>query len=446
MLPDSWFPSPSAASSAVLGTPAPWTLDALQGIDPVLGFAVVMLIAVLVGEGVQRLAHLPRACGHMLVGALASPLAAHALEGSELSTWKPLIDLAIGALVFELGSRIRPRWLLDNPWLALTCLLDGALAGLAVCATLVYLGAPALSAAMAGAIALSTSPVIALVSAHELQPRGQVTERLLLMAAINSVVAMLAVKAWSVLSAASPGTAGQELLGAVNGGVYVVCGSFLLGAACGWALDRVSRPIRRTTAMPVLQIAFVIVATLLAAHWKLSPLLALLIAGVIARLRMGHSLTVEPHLGTAGAALTVLLFISLGVMSTVEGFWSLWPWVVAIILARLVGKAVAVLAVARPSGLGWRQAAALIVALQPMSSLAVLLTADNFAWFSQLPGADTRVLQSLLIATTLMQLTGPIWVQWSLRNLARECGHEDTGAVSASFASAPAAARNITNH
>jgi len=433
MLPDTWLPSPTVTP----GSPMPWPFDALHAIDPVLGFAVMMLIAVLAGEAVQRLAHLPRACGHLLVGALASPLASYAMQDGGLVTWKPLIDLAIGALVFELGSRIRPRWLVDNPWLALTCLLDSLLTGLVVWATLVFFGAPGLSAAMAGAIALATSPVIALVSAHELKPRGQVTERLLLMAAFNSVVATLAIKAWSVVAAAAPGSAGQGLLAAINGGVYVVCGSFLLGAACGWALDRVSRPIRRTTAMPVLQIAFVIVATLLAAQWKLSPLLALLIAGVIARLRMGLSLTVEPHLGSAGAALTVLLFISLGFISTVDGFWSLWPWALAIVVARLAGKTMAVTALARPSGLGWRQAGALVAGLQPMSSLAVLLTADNFAWFSQLPGADTRVLQALLIATTLMQITGPIWVKWSLKGLARECGHDDTGAIPAANAPPP---------
>ena len=70
----------------------------------------------------------------------------------------------------------------------------------------------------------------------------------------------------------------------------------------------------------------------------------------------------------------------------------------------------------------WTQSAGLLATLQPMSSLAVVLAADNFAWFSQLPGTDASVLQAVLIATSLMQLTGPIWVQWGLRKLARECG------------------------
>ena len=92
----------------------------------------------------------------------------------------------------------------------------------------------------------------------------------------------------------------------------------------------------------------------------------------------------------------------------------------AIILARAVGKGVAVAALAKASGLGWRQAGALTLALQPMSSLAVLLAADTFAWASQLPGMDLAALQALLLATTLMQLTGPLWTAIALQKVARE--------------------------
>ena len=87
--------------------------------------------------------------------------------------------------------------------------------------------------------------------------------------------------------------------------------------------------------MPVLQIALVIIASMLAAQWTLSPLLALLVAGMTARARMEHGLTVEPHLGSAGAVLNVLLFICLGLLFSLEGIGRLWPWVLVIVLARL---------------------------------------------------------------------------------------------------------------
>jgi Kef-type K+ transport system membrane component KefB len=206
--------------------------------------------------------------------------------------------------------------------------------------------------------------------------------------------------------------------------LYVVAGSVLLGAVCGLLLDLLARRIGGAGAMPVLQIALVTIASLLAVQWTLSPLLALLVAGVVARTRMRHGLTVEPQLGSAGAALGVVLFIFLGLLLTLDGLPEVWPWVIAIIAARAFGKGLAVALLARPSGLGWRQSGALAIALQPMSSLAVLLAADTFLWASQMPGMDRTVLQALLAATSVMQLSGPLWTLVGLQQVAREAEGE----------------------
>ncbi len=406
---------PASAASAPL-----WTLDGLRAADPVLGLALLMLVAVLLAETLHRTWRLPRICGHMITGAVAGPVMLRLFEGLDLDPWKPLIDLAIGALLFELGTRIRPRWLLDNRWLALSCLLQALLTGLFVTVVLGWLGAPWLTAAVAGTVAASTSPVIVLAVAHEAQARGQVTERLLMMAAFNAVVAVIGLKVLRIVFASDAGSPAEEFTRASISALRVISGSFLLGVACGFAMDRLSPLVRGTPAMPVLQIALVIIASMLAAQWTLSPLLALLVAGMTARARMKHALTVEPHLGSAGAVLNVLLFICLGLLFTLDGLATLWPWVIVIVLARVAGTAVAIGGLARLSGLSLKQAAGLTLALQPMSSLAVLLAADTFGWSSQLPGTHTPTIQALLLATTLMQVTGPIWTQLSLRHLARE--------------------------
>jgi Kef-type K+ transport system membrane component KefB len=302
--------------------------------------------------------------------------------------------------------------------MALSCLLEGLLAGLAVIFSLMWFGVSALSAAAVGAVAMSTSPVIIMGVMHESKPRGQVSERLLMMTAINSVMSILALKAWRVIAA----TPGHDLSEAALGALWVVAGSIALGALCAVILEKLSPLVRDTPTMPVLQIALVVSASLLAAHWTLSPLLSLLVASVVARNRMMHGLAVEAQFGSAGTALCALLFICLGMLLTLNDLSTLWPWVLVIIGARLLGKAVALIALARPSGLSLRQSVALTLALQPMSSLAVLLAADTFAWSSHLPGVDTDIISALLIATTLMQLTGPLWTTWSLRKLALE-GH-----------------------
>ena len=401
----------------------------LHQLDPVLGLAAVMLIAVVAASTLHRLLKLPRLAGYMLVGALASPLGLGLLRPDDLNGWKPIIDLAIAALVFELGSRLRPRWLIDNPWFAASCVLEGLCAALAVGAVLVWLGAPLLSAVLAATVAASTSPIIVMAAVHELRPRGQVGERLLMMCAINSLLAMLVLKLWPLLAMTGQESLASDAMTWVASALFVICGSFLLGLLGGWLLDRATRLSDQRSSTPVLHIAMVMLGSTLASTWGLSPLLTLLVAGMTARALMGHRLTVEPYLGSAGAALTVLLFISLGVLFTLEGVQMVWPWVIALIAARLVGKGVGVALLARPSGLGWRQAAGLTLALQPMGSLAVLLVADNFRWSEQLPGFDLGVMQALLVAAAVMQLTGPLWLNLALRRVAGECQEETTHAA-----------------
>lgn len=387
-------------------------------IDPVLGVALVTLLAVVAAGVLQHRLRLPRPVGYMLVGALAGPLGFDLIDRGNLGGWKPLVDLAIATLVFELGSRLRPRWLVDNPWLAASCLLEGLLATLAVGGLMAALGAPPLSAVLAGLVAGSSSPIISMASVHELRPHGQVSERMLMMCAINSLVAMLALKLWPLFAIAGSGL-GDALTWTASA-VYVLCGSFLLGLAAGWLLDRGARFHGHRATMPVLQIALVLLTATLASGWGLSPLLTLLVAGMTARARMRHRLTVEPYLGSAGAVLNVLLFIAIGLLFHVSNLRETWPWVLGLVCARLAGKGLGIALLARPSGLSWRQALALALALQPMGSLVVLLVADNFGWATQLPGVDARVMQTMLAATALLQLTGPLWQQLALRRVAGE--------------------------
>ena len=54
----------------------------------------------------------------------------------------------------------------------------------------------------------------------------------------------------------------------------------------------------------------------------------------------------------------------------------------------------------------------------------LVLWADNFRWSEQLPGFDLGVMQALLVAAALMQLTGPLWLNLGLRRVAGECQEE----------------------
>ncbi|MBL0720785.1 cation:proton antiporter [Piscinibacter sp. Jin2] len=423
-----WPASAAGGLDAAVAVPAEaarWTLDTLRDLDPVLGLAGLVIVAVLAGDLVQRLLKLPRLLGWMAIGLLAGPPALRLMAPADLDPWKPLIDLAMGVLLFELGSRLRPRWLIDNPGLALQIGASALAAGGLVGLSLVALGAPAGASALVAAVAMSSSPLIAMALLHASQPRGQVTERLLMASAFSSVLAVLAVQALTVLAPPLVGGAGATAaesgwLPALLRAGMVLSGSVMLGLAAALALDALTRPVRDAGTHAVLQLAMLVVAALLAGGWKFSPMLTLLVLGMAARARMGHRLSVAPQLGSAGAALGVLLFVSLGLLSTLDGLATVWPWVLAIVLARALGLSLGVLGTARLSGLGWRQAGALALALQSMTPTALLLGLGSYAWTLGRDEAEQALWQALMIATTLMQLLGPVLGRFALAQVAGE--------------------------
>lgn len=410
----------AGAAAPALAPAALWTLERWRHADPVMGLALLMLVALFAGEAVHRLTRLPRAIGPMLVGALASPAALRLVDLDDIEPWKPLLDLAVGVLLFELGTRLQPRWLAHNPWLTLKSFGEALLAGALVALTLTWMGAPGASAVLAGIVAMSTSPVITLNGVTELSARGQVTERLLTLCAVNSVLAVLGLKVWGVVATSFATTGANPWSSVLAEALYALCGSFLLGAIAGLLVERLSRMLSNPPSRALLQLGIVVLSALLAAQYGLSALLALLVAGVVARSRMGHTLQVEPQFGLMGSALTLLLFLSIGLLATLHGPGALVPWVVAIVAARAIGKALAVMLLARPSGLGWRQSAGLALALQPASGLAVLSVGASFAWPIGWATPDAQVFEALLIAIGLLQVAGPAFTHWGLRLIARE--------------------------
>ena len=126
---------------------------------------------------------------------MCSPAPRSGPQGSGLLTdnmlfdLRLLVDLSVGLIVFELGFRLDFKWLQRNRWLFVTAIAESLFCFWAIFATLVYFDFRPLLAAMAAAIGTATSPAVVMLVAHDLRAQGQITERLLLFTAVNSVFA-----------------------------------------------------------------------------------------------------------------------------------------------------------------------------------------------------------------------------------------------------------------
>lgn len=385
-------------------------LPDLRGIGATLPWTAFMLLAaVLAGEAVQRWLRLPRLLGWSAVGAVLGPHVLGLLDRGALDAMLPLLDLALGVVLFELGQRVDPGWLRRNPWLLGTSVLESAFAFAAMCGVLLVLGAPPLVAAAAAAIGISTAPAVTLTLVRDLRAQGQVTERLLMLSALNTVYAVVAV---GVLLSWLAREHAHHWQAAVLHPLYLIFGSLAAAAVFAAATLGLLRLLgRRHDAQFFCILALVATAVWAADALKLSMALMLLGYGVAIRILDRDRMFVALSFGRVGGILLILLFavtaarVDLGVLATgaVAGG--------VLVAARVAGKALGVFALAPASGLPLRKASLLALALTPMSGVALVLLHDTTRLYPQLGPSLAAI---VIAAVAILELLGPLLAQFAL--------------------------------
>jgi Kef-type K+ transport system membrane component KefB len=378
-------------------------------VSPALWLALSLVVAVLVGEALVRYAKLPRIVGYIGIGLLLGPGGMGLIPQLPDAEWRLVVDLALGILLFELGSRVNLRWLKANPWLAGTSLLEAGACFFAVLLLLVWVDVPPVTAFVAAAISIATSPAIVVRIVTESRAQGQVTDRLLLMTALNCIYAVILHK---IAVAFMHGESGTDLVHSILAPLYLISGSALLAWLFGITFERIHHYVgRHEETFSFVLFGMIAFATIMASTLKLSPILVLLAAGLITRYQRQRPRSFPPHFGSAGAVLVVLMFIANGLAADLSGL-RYGLLVLLLIAVRGAAKLLSVLVLGHYSGIGIRQTVALGISLVPMSSVALLLTLDTSMMFPAFGSGMGLVLMSCIV---ILELAGPIVVQKALK-------------------------------
>jgi Kef-type K+ transport system membrane component KefB len=370
----------------------------------------VLLVAGMIGGEVARTLRLPRIIGYVVIGFILAPFAEVMGLRVLIDEARIFVNLALGLVLFDLGRRLDLQWMKRDWTLAVTGLAESVLSFGAVFAVLLAFRFPPVEAAIAAAIAMTTSPAVLLLMVHETRAEGQVTERALNLVALNGLLASI-LTTMMVASAHIAERIDVEL--AILHPLYLFFGSLALGGAMAWLQRAIARSVEKTKDVHfTLIVGMVICAVGLATLLKLPVILALLAFGVFSRNDdRGYDL-LNVNLAPMGRLLYIVLFVITGASLPLASLATA-GWIgLAVVVARAAGKFVGVLAVAPLGGLRMRQSIGLGCCLLPMSSLALLMSHDIARIFPQF-GADLGAV--FLAAILVMELLGPLAVQWGLR-------------------------------
>jgi len=380
-------------------------------VSHLMAFGLLLALGVLAGEAVRRYLALPRIMGYVLAGALLGPQASGLLDGDALFELRLVVDLSIGLVVFELGSRLDFEWLRRNQWLFPAALAEALLCFLAIYAGLWYFGFAPLLCATAAAIGTATSPAVVLLVSKDLQSEGQVTERMILFTAVNTVFAYM------VLALLLPFLHLEHKADwrtAVLHPLYVFAGAALSGWMASVLLRLLARWVGKDRERQFILIASVVVIAIGLAHsLKLSVAVTLVTLGMLARnLDRGHAL-LPVDLGRGGQLFVVMLFVLTGASLEFAAFEAAaLGAVAAFVILRFLGKALGLLIFGRLTGIPPGGAGLLAVSLLPMSGVAVVMVRDTVSLY---PEFGRQLGAIVLSAVVVLELVGPLATQFALR-------------------------------
>ncbi len=373
-----------------------------------IAWPLVMLLAWFVGEYAYEAWHLPRVTSYVAVGLLGGLVNLPGLT-TDIAGLPFLANVALSLVLFELGYRIHLRWFRHNPWVLVLGLVESLVTFGVIYWVCGWFGFATDLRLIIAALSVSASPAGIVRVANELRSAGQVTERVLHMCAINcmvSVVLLNLVVGYWYLS-----TSG-DLVTAAFGSIHVVGTSVavggLLGVVVPWLLRQRSTPERGVTAVFALT---VLLLTTAAYGLKLSPLLASLTFGIVARERRVHLTNAQRDFGTAGDMLSIFLFVYIASLLDWADVGAGMALGLLLILVRTVSKVGCNLAAARLSGITERKGLLTGLALTPMSAFTILLL-EQSRLYGFAPAA--QVLSIMAGMLLLQELLGPVVTQRAL--------------------------------
>jgi Kef-type K+ transport system membrane component KefB len=373
-----------------------------------VAWPLVLLLAWFLAELLFERWHIPRVTSYVAVGLIGGLVNLPGLT-TDVPGLPFLANVALSLVLFELGYRINLRWFRHNPWMLALGVVESIVTFVAIYWVSGWFDLPVDHRLIIAALSISASPAGVVRVANELRSAGQVTERVLHLCAINCILSVVALKL--VVGYWYLSTSG-DLVMAAFGSMYVVATSVAIGALLGVAVPWLLR--QRNTHERGVTVVFALAVLLLttaAYGLKLSPLLAALSFGIVARERRVHLTNAQRDFGTAGDLLSVFLFVYIASLLNWADVGAGMLMGLLLIAVRTASKVGCNLVAARLSGITERKGLLTGLALTPMSAFAILLL-EQSRLYGFAPAVE--VLSAMAGMMVVQELLGPVVTQRAL--------------------------------
>lgn len=374
-------------------------------------FGVLLAFGVLGGVLAARARWLPSITGFMVLGLAIGPSGLGLLSQEALGGARVLVDIALGLILFRLGTSLHPVKAVRNRPLLITALAESAATFAVILGLLLLVGSPAVVAVLAAAIAVSSSPAVLIHVAAELRAEGPTIDRAEALVAANNVLSFLLFSmALPIAMIGQQFDIGTSLLLPA----YQVTGAVIVAVAVAWLVTSIARLTRdgEEHFRFALVVGAVMLTLGLSQAFRVSGLFAGLALGIACRWLQGRTRLTRVDFGGGGDVFFVILFVFAGANLHLQEVLQYAPVALAFVGARIVAKLGAVYTCGRVFGDGHRRSLGAGLLLVPMAGLAIGLVQTTSQLMPELGG---RVAAITLAAVAVFETIGPPIAAWALR-------------------------------
>lgn len=375
-------------------------------------YLAIAMIAGLLLTRFSKLVHLPNVTGFLIAGLLIGPSVSGLINEEALSGISFLSSVALGFIAFSIGDEFKLDHLKQIGSKAVIIAFVQAFAAVALVDVALILFKFDLALALTlGAIAAATAPAATLMVVRQYKAKGEVTDVLLPVVAIDDAFGLMF---FSVSLAVSQALAANQPIGVVTmllNPLKEILLSLLIGIALGLLVALAMRFFHSSSNRLSLCIAAVFIGIYAAERFDLSDLLlCMAIGATVVNLRNDLDKTfgkieswTDPlfmlFFVLSGAELDLAVLPSVGILGLIY------------ILVRAVGKYAGSFFGAQITGASDNVKKYLGITLLPQAGVAIGMAYISVA---ALPAYGSTILAVVLSATLVYELIGPVLTKIAL--------------------------------
>ncbi len=377
-----------------------------------VAFGVLLAFGTLGGLLAARVRWLPTITGFMALGLLVGPSGIGLLSKEVLQDTRPLVQIALGLILFKLGSTLHPWAIARNRALVVSALVESVVTFGAIYALLAWTGAPPVVSIIAASIAVSSSPAVLIHVAEELRAQGPSMDAAQALVAMNNIFSFVLFS--FSLPLALNQAEGFDAMSALLLPLYQMVGAVLVALVVAWVTTRIAL-LTRVDEQHLrfsLVVGAVILALGIAMTLNVSTLFAALTLGVACRWMQGKSRLARIEFGEGGDLFFIILFAYAGANLHIHDLMGSAGIALAFVAVRALAKAASIYGCGRTFGYTRQQSLSIGLLLVPMAGLAIGLVQTTT---DMVPEVAAQISVVVFGAVAVFETIGPPLTAFALR-------------------------------